>query len=105
MMSWIHMEDLCSIFIKAVEETGMTGAYNAVAPHPVTNRELMKGIAKVLNRPLWLPPVPSFVMHLLLGEMADIIVNGNDVSSARIEDTGFEFKFPELEGALQSLLK
>ena len=104
-VSWIHIEDLCSIFIQAIADKCMIGTYNAVGPHPVTNREMTQAIAHVMQRPLWLPPVPSFVLHILLGEMADIIINGSHVSAARIERTGFKFQFPELEGALSDLLK
>jgi uncharacterized protein (TIGR01777 family) len=104
MVSWIHLDDLCSIFMKAVEDESAAGAFNATAPHPVTNRELTRAIAKVLKRPLLLPPVPGFVLHAILGEMADIVVNGSNVSSEKIQKTGFAFKFELLEPALKDLL-
>lgn len=105
MLSWIHLDDLCNLFIKTVEDESMKGAYNGVSPHAVTNREITKAIAKVLKRPLWLPPVPGFILRLILGGMAEVVVNGSHVSSAKIQKAGFNFQFPELESALKDLLQ
>ncbi len=102
-LSWIHIDDLCAMFLKAAEDEQMRGAYNAVCDW-VTNEALTKSIAKVLNKPLWLPPVPSFVMRIILGEMAEIVVNGSKVSSEKIRNAGFVFQHPELNGALNELL-
>jgi uncharacterized protein (TIGR01777 family) len=66
MISWIHIDDLCSIYIKAIEDAAMNGPYNAVSPNPVSNREITHEIAKRLNRPILLPPVPRFVLRILL---------------------------------------
>lgn len=104
-ISWIHLDDLCRIFIKAAEDEGIQGTYNAVAPNPVTNRQFMKNIAKVLRRPIILPPVPKFVLKLLIGEMADMVLEGCRVSSAKIQQNGFTFQFTDLEQALRHLLK
>lgn len=102
-ISWIHLDDLCGIFIKAVEDESMHGPYNATTGN-VTNRELTKTIASVLHKPLWLPPVPAFALKLVLGEMADVVVLGNNVSSDKIRKEGFVFKFDTLEKALKNLL-
>ncbi len=104
-ISWIHLDDLCEMFIKAVEDETLSGAYNAVGPRWHTNRELTKAIAKVLKRPLLLPPVPAFVLKIIVGEMADIVLGGSKVSSKKIEATGFKFKFTDLEEALKDLLR
>jgi uncharacterized protein (TIGR01777 family) len=104
-MSWIHIDDLCGLFIKTVEDSKMIGAYNGVAPHPVTNEEMTKSIAKTLNRPLFAPNVPSFVLRIMVGELAEIIVNGSNISSRKAEEAGFNFKFKTLESALNGLLK
>lgn len=103
-VSWIHMEDLCQIFVKAIEDSSMQGAYNAVSPNPLTNRELTKAIAKTLHRPLLLPPVPPFVLKLLLGEMADLVLNGSKVSGSRIIQSGYQFKYSDINQALEDLL-
>lgn len=104
-LSWIHLDDLCAMFIRAVEDESMKGAYNAVSPLPVTNREMTRALAKVLNRPLLLPPVPTFVLQIVIGEMTDIVVNGSNISSEKIRKTGFTFRFTELESALKELFK
>ena len=104
-MSWIHIDDLCGIFIKAINDSKLNGAYNGVAPHPVTNKEMTVAMAKVLKKPLWAPNVPAFVLRLVVGEMANIIINGSNVSSSRIEQVGYQFKFPYLNEALTDVLK
>lgn len=104
-MSWIHLDDLCRMFIRAAEDQTMRGAYNATGPYTVTNKELTWAIAKVLHKALWLPPVPEFVLKIVVGEMADIVLNGSIVSSKKIQQTGFTFQFNSLEDALNDLLK
>ena len=104
-MSWIHLEDLCELFIHAIEDPKIAGTYNAVAPQPLTNREFTRLLAKETNRPLFMPPVPSFVLKLMLGEMASIVLGGNRVSSKKIETTGFDFRFDNGGSALKDLLK
>ncbi|MEO0330854.1 MAG: TIGR01777 family oxidoreductase [Bacteroidota bacterium] len=104
-LSWIHLDDLCHLFIFALEQSNMEGVYNGVAPHPATNQELTKKAADVLNRPLFLPNVPAFALKLMLGEMAQVVTGGNRVSSQKSEQAGFEFKYTELRPALVDLLK
>lgn len=99
-LSWIHIDDLCEMFIQSIENENMHGPYNAVSPNPISNRELTHQIANVLHRPLWLPAVPGFILKLMLGEMAEIVLNGNKVSAEKILATGFRFKFENLEKAL-----
>jgi uncharacterized protein len=102
-LSWIHIDDLCAMFIKAVEDEQINGAYNAVCDW-VTNKELTKAIAKFLNRPILLPPIPGFIMRMVVGEMAMIVVNGSKISSDKIRRTGFIFQYPGLSEALIELL-
>ena len=102
-LSWIHIDDLCAMFIHAFEHQ-LQGAYNAVGHHPVTNREMTHAIARELKRPLWLPPVPAFILKALLGEMANMVIYGNRVSNEKIIKTGFNYQFNELETALRNLL-
>lgn len=103
-ISWIHLDDICKMFIMACENSAMNGAYNGVAPQPVTNRELTKRIASVLKKPLLLPAVPSFALNLILGEMADVVIHGSKVSSDKIVQSGFAFQFYDLDAALHDLL-
>ena len=104
-MSWIHIDDLCRMFTKAIEDNNMGGVYNATGPYAVTNAELTKAIAQVLKKPLWLPPVPALVLKIMLGEMAEMVLLGSKVSSKKIQQAGFQFQFPELNQALENLLK
>ncbi|WP_373059820.1 TIGR01777 family oxidoreductase [Zunongwangia sp. H14] len=102
--SWIHIEDLANIFIHALENE-LAGTYNAVAPNPVTNKELVKCVAKTMGKSVWLPNVPAVVLKTLLGEMSTILLSSQLVSNNKIESTGFSFKFTHLSNALQDLLK
>ncbi len=104
-LSWIHLDDLCAMFIKAVETESMSEAYNAVSGDWVTNEQMTKEISKILNKPLWLPNVPAFVLKIVVGEMAEIVLNGSKVSADKIKSTGFNFKYTDLNQALESLLR
>jgi uncharacterized protein (TIGR01777 family) len=101
---WIHIDDLCEIYVKAITDDQMQGAYNAVAPDVKTNAEFMRLLAKVLNKPFWFPKVPSFILKLMMGERASIILKGNKVSGKKIVDEGFNFKYYDLGTALVDLL-
>ncbi|MEO9872339.1 TIGR01777 family oxidoreductase [Ekhidna sp.] len=103
-MSWIHIQDLCGIFAHTLENS-VEGIFNGVAPSPHTNKEFTKSVANQLNKSLWLPNVPKFALRLIVGEMADILVGGNRVSSRKIEEAGFNFQFVSLNSALQDLLE
>jgi len=103
--SWIHIEDLCRMFIEAIEDTKMEGIYNGVAPNPVRNKELVSTIKEVRGKPALLFPSPSFLLRAAMGEMAEMILDGTKVSCSKMEDKGFTFKFPELSQALKDLLK
>lgn len=102
-LSWIHLDDLCAIFVEAIENDSMKGPYNAVTDC-CTNEEMTKAIARALHKPLWLPSVPAFVLKIILGEMADIVLMGSKVSSEKIRQAGFRYQFPNLNSALNNLL-
>lgn len=104
-VSWIHLEDVCGIFMKAIYDLSMRGAYNAVAPNPVDNKALMKMIGSALGKPILLPPVPAFVLKMVIGQMAEIVVTGNRVSADKIVRAGYKFKFESAADALNDLLK
>ncbi|KAA3622634.1 MAG: TIGR01777 family protein [Bacteroidetes bacterium] len=103
--SWIHIDDMCQMFIHAIENDQVKGIYNAVAPNPVTNKNLVRTIKKVLRKPAIMAPVPEFALRATMGEMADMVLDSSKISSRKIEETGFNFQFPELEGALEDLLR
>ena len=82
----------------------MQGAYNAVAPDNKTNREFTQVLARELNKPFWFPNVPAIILKLMFGEMSNIILQGSRVSADKIIAAGFNFKFPNIEGAISSLI-
>ena len=104
-MNWIHIDDLCAIYIQAIEDETMQGAYNAVAPEYTTNAQFMKTVANVLRKPMFMPPVPEFLFKWFMGESAQIILEGSRISSEKIQDAGFEFKYKTLVDALEEILE
>lgn len=103
--NWIHIDDLINIYIKAVEDNNMNGAYNAVADEILTNKIFMKLLAKT-NKKLFFPiNIPGFMIKLLMGEMSEIILEGTRISNKKIKSEGFVFKFPDLKESLKDLLK
>ena len=103
-MSWIHIEDLVDIFLFLLENK-QEGVFNGVAPNPVSNQRITKSIAKALGRPLFLPNVPAFVLKIVLGEMSDIVLKGSYVSSDKLEQSGFNFNFPEIDTAVADIVQ
>lgn len=104
-MPWIHIDDLCSIYLFAIKNTNLNGPYNAAVTDNTNNSTFSIALAKVYNHSLWLPKVPSFVIKLILGEMSNIVLTGQRVSSQKIENAGFKFKYSNLEPALISFIK
>ncbi|HNP17308.1 MAG TPA: TIGR01777 family oxidoreductase [Fulvivirga sp.] len=103
-MSWIHIEDLCRIFIHLIENKELSGVFNGVAPNPETNATMTKLAARALNRPYFLPNVPGFILRLILGQRASLVLGGSRVSSEKIEAQNFNFNFSNLQPALADLL-
>ncbi|RXK48896.1 TIGR01777 family oxidoreductase [Aquirufa rosea] len=103
--SWIHLDDLLAMFDWALHQKSMHGVYNAVAPEPLRQADLNQQLAKAMHRPLFLPPVPAWVLKLILGEMAVLVTGGNLVSSSRIQkEAGFSFRFVRFSEALADLI-
>lgn len=103
-MPWIHIDDLCRIFIHAIENENINGAYNAVAPDHKTNKEFTMELGRILKRPFIPLKIPSFILKLVLGERAQLVLNGSRVSADKIQATGFNFLYSDLFGALSNLL-
>ncbi len=103
--SWIHRDDVCRMFLWAIENPRAEGIYNAVAPHPVRNRELVQATARAMGRWAIPAPAPAFALCLMLGEMADVVLNSTRVSAAKILQAGFSFQYPQLEDALANIFR
>jgi uncharacterized protein len=101
--SWIQREDLVSIILAALDQPGMSGIYNATAPNPVKMNELSQVLGQVLQRPSWLP-VPGFALETLLGEGAQVVLEGQQVLPKRLLQQGFQYHYPDLRSALQQFL-
>ena len=103
-MSWIALDDLLGVVLHALTTDGLSGPVNAVTPNPVANREFTKTLGRVLGRPT-IFPMPGFVARLVFGEMADaLLLASTRVVPRRLAETGFQFQYPTLEGALGHLL-
>ena len=103
--SWIHIDDVCHVFIKAIEDESMNGCYNAVSPQAMPNKTFTKILQQCFGGFSLLLPVPNFVLRILLGEMADVVMTGANVRASKLLNTGFEFQFADLSTALSDLLK
>jgi uncharacterized protein (TIGR01777 family) len=101
-MSWIHLDDLLNGIIHLIDNKDCRGAYNFTAPNPVSNNVFSTELAAVLHRPCFVR-TPAFVMRMLLGERADLILFGQQVVPKRLMESGFEFTHPEIKQALESL--
>ena len=102
--SWIHIDDLCQIFIDQIEKGYPSGIYNTVSPKPISNKQFTIEIKNALNGRITLP-APVFGLRLVLGEMANVLLNSNRVYPKRLQEESFEFKFSNLEKAVIDLLK
>ncbi|MGV2827026.1 thylakoid membrane protein ThyD [Myxosarcina sp. GI1(2024)] len=101
--SWIHREDLVNLISEAIANSDLEGVYNATSPNPVRMSQLSQTLGKVMNRPSWLP-VPHFVLELLLGDGAQVVLEGQQVLPQRTQTAGFNYQYPELRPALAEIV-
>ena len=102
-MPWIHLDDVVGIYLAALEDGRWSGAVNATAPEPVTNREFSKALGRALGRPA-VAPVPGPALRLLFGEMAQVVLSGQRALPRRAQELGYRFAHPQLDEALRSAL-
>ncbi len=102
-MPWIHIDDLTELFSYIIENDKMSGAYNGIAPEPITNKQLAKAIGKILGRPS-IFPAPAFILKLLVGEFAKYLLEGRKIIPKRTLESGFKFKYTDIETALENVL-
>jgi uncharacterized protein (TIGR01777 family) len=99
-MPWVHRDDVVSGLMWMLENPHARGAYNMVSPQPATNREFTKTLGQVVGRPTVFP-APAPLLRLALGEMAGLLLTGQKAVPARLQNEGFQFKYPELKTALE----
>lgn len=101
---WIHVEDICQIYLWALENEKIEGIYNAVAPQHIKNDTFTHLLADLLHKKIRLPAVPKWVLQVLLGDMSVLVTEGSRVSSEKLQQAGFDFQWTDLKKALQNLL-
>lgn len=99
---WIHREDVAGIILHILSNPSLAGPINLAAPQTVTMKQFCSGLGKALGRPSW-APVPAFVLKLMLGEMAEMLLTGQRVIPKKVTDSRYVFRFPNLDGALRSI--
>ncbi|HEY9184882.1 MAG TPA: TIGR01777 family oxidoreductase [Salegentibacter sp.] len=102
--SWIHINDVAGIFVHTLENK-LEGTYNAVAPNPVTNKELVNQVASKMGKSVWLPNVPAIAIKAVLGEMSRLVLSSQLVSSNKIEQAGYRFEYTNVAKALEDLMQ
>jgi uncharacterized protein (TIGR01777 family) len=102
-LSWIHLEDLIEMIVRAIDDPTFAGAINAAAPQPVTNADFTRALANTLHRPAILH-APAFVLRLMLGEMATLLLDGQRIAMERADQLGFQFRYRTLEAALNEIV-
>ncbi len=104
-ISWIHIDDLCHLFLKAMTDDAMQGVYNAVAPDTVTNKQLTLSLAKAMRGRFYIPiHVPAFLLEWVLGEMSIEVLKSAKVNSFKTQGTGFQYQYPFLADAIKELI-
>lgn len=103
-MPWIHIDDLCRIYLEAIINPEVQGPYNVAINDGTTNSIFSKTLASILGYSIWLPNVPAFLLQIVLGEMAQLVLTGRRVTSNKIEAIGFKFEFTQLNLALKNCL-
>lgn len=102
--SWIHRDDLVNLIVYALTQPEMAGTFNATAPHPVRMESFCQTMGEVMGRPSWLP-VPAFAIEVLLGDGAQVVLEGQEVRPKRTLESGFQYQFPTVKPALEEILK
>lgn len=103
-MPWIHIDDLVVVFHESLFNPNYNGIYNAVSPEETTNQSFSKQLAKSLSKPFFIPNVPTFILKLVFGEMAKVLLEGSRVSSQKLINNGFQFQFPTLNQAIKDIV-
>lgn len=101
--SWIHRDDLVNLIMTALQRDDMSGVYNATSPNPIKMSQLCQTLGEVMNRPSWLP-VPDFVLEIMLGDGAKVVLEGQQVLPQKTQAAGFNYQYPNLQPALAEIV-
>lgn len=96
-MSWVHVTDIAEFVLFSMNDDRVDGIYNMVAPNPETNSDFMMELATAMNKPYFFPKVPKFILRLIFGERADILLKGVRASNEKINKLGFEYRYPHIQ--------
>jgi uncharacterized protein (TIGR01777 family) len=106
MISWIHIDDLCRLYLEAMTNATWSGVYNAVAPNPVNNRTFTLELAKKMKGSFFIPmPVPNFILRLMLGERSEEVLKSSNISANKLKQHGFQFIYPTINAAFRELIQ
>ena len=103
-LPWIHIDDLCSVYLKILSGKGMDGVFNAVAPEHVTYRDFISSLSSAKNKKILMPPTPEFMWKVLFGKQSSMLLEGSRVSAEKIIDAGYSFSYPTMGKALSELV-
>ncbi len=103
--SWIQIEDLARMFLFCIEHPQVSGIFNAATPYALSNKEFVKVLCKALGRPFIPFPAPAFALKMILGEMSAAVLGSIHISADKIKEAGFNFKYPQLQQALEEIYK
>ena len=101
--SWIHISDVVGVFLKACNEQ-WEGVFNLVAPNPVSQTDFIKALAKALNRPYFLPPIPKILLKILVGKMSSLVLDSHWVSAQKVIGKKYKFLYPEINTAMKNII-
>jgi uncharacterized protein (TIGR01777 family) len=101
---WVHIDDLCGIYLKAITDNSMSGAYNAVAPEHIDHDRFIRTMAAVMKRPVFLPRVPEALLRVVMGEASALILTGSRISCEKIMKEGFVFRYKTAADALVDII-
>jgi uncharacterized protein (TIGR01777 family) len=102
--SWIHIQDLVNIFVFLMNNKDIKGPFNCTAPYPVTNREMTRALGEALNKTVFMPSIPGFIIRLIMGEFGNTLLKGQKVLPNKLLESGFVFQFPNIQIALKNIL-
>jgi uncharacterized protein (TIGR01777 family) len=103
-MSWIHLDDLVCLYVKAATDSSFEGCYNGTAPHPIDNFHFTKALGAALHKPT-LIPVPAMMLKLVFGEMSTVILDSQKIISKRLPEANFSFRYETIESALNKIFE